>query len=329
MTKINSLLRRSVSCQTAWIILLLPSLTTDAAELPQWVQAPPQDSAVAIYGVGEGKNRDLAKSAALAAIAGSMMTKVEGSTSVNQRQDQYGFSEQVEISVKTKVKDIALSHYKVVDAKKASRRWWVLVELDRSAMFTDALTGLDEADLALTNAMVLYSGLSRLEQYLGHAELRVQLDAARAALELARSVGRDFRGEEYAQRYQNFLDQVARSKRELAIRVNSDELANQFSQKLVNLLTRESIRAYLGRSELGNATIKISGERKQFDIGQSKMVKMTILLTTSDERGRQLVSIERSGVGESLVSYESALTLASNKLARECEAQGIRNCLGL
>ena len=98
----------------------------EAAALPAWVTAPPSDSSMVMYGVGDGDDREAAKAAALAAIAGTLMTKVQSSTSVDQHQNDAGFSEQIRVTVQTKVKDTALSSYKVVDAQRVSRRWWVL-----------------------------------------------------------------------------------------------------------------------------------------------------------------------------------------------------------
>jgi replicative superfamily II helicase len=114
-------------CVAMLMAYLLPAVSYGAQDLPEWVTSPPIDTVSSMYGVGEGKDRESAKSAALAAIAGTMMTKVQGSTLVNQRQDQDGFAEQVEQTVKTKVREVALSHYQVIEAERLRGRWWVLV----------------------------------------------------------------------------------------------------------------------------------------------------------------------------------------------------------
>lgn len=311
------------------VSLMLPAVCSYAKDLPAWVTSPPIDTVSSMYGVGEGKDRESAKSAALAAIAGTMMTKVQGSTFVNQRQDQGGYAEQVEQTVQTKVREVALSHYQVIEAEKSGGRWWVLVELDRIALFEDGIAELKQADRALTSAMGRYDALSLLERYLEEPQIRAQMDETYAALEFVRSAIPEFQGLEFAERYQDYEDRIARSRQGLSVRIESDALAREFSQRLVNLLARENVRASLGRAESGYATIRINSYREQYEFSRAKQVKLTLLLTTLDERNRQLASVERMEVGESLSSHDSALKQAANRLARECEARGVVNYLGL
>jgi hypothetical protein len=174
-----------------------------------------------------------------------------------------------------------------------------------------------------------YESLSLLERFLEGPQVRAQMDETRAALEFVRSVVPEFQGLDYSERYKYYENRIVRSRQSLAVRIDSDVPAREFSQRLVNLLARENIRASLGRAEAGYATIRINSYQEQYEFSHAKQVKLTLLLTTSDERNRQLASVERMEVGESLSSHDSALKQAANKLARECEARGVTNYLGL
>ena len=320
---------RSAVLMLSTLASLLFGVNVAGSELPSWVKAPPPDNDSVMYGVGDGKDRSSANTSALAAIAGALMTKVQGSTYVNLTQNKYGTEERVAVTVQTTIQDAALSHYRIVEAEKVSRRWYVLLELDRKALFSDATTNLKEVDAKLASMMLRYGSLSRLERYLGKNEFVAQLHDSRSALDFAQTVGPDFQGLEYVERYQEYENQIAWSTQELAFRVTSDELAVPFTKKLVNLLGKESLRARLGQPEAGYVTVSVSSEQRKFDLGKSKQVRLTLLLTTTDERGKHLASTERVGVGESLTSYESASRQASSKLARICESKGTISCLGL
>ena len=151
----------------------------------------------------------------------------------------------------------------------------------------------------------------------------------RAALEFVRSAVPEFQGLEFAERYQDYEDRIVRSRQDLSVRVESDVLAREFSQRLVNLLAKENVRASLGRAESGYATIRINSYQEKYEFSRAKQVKLTVLLTTLDEHNRQVASVERMQVGESLSSHDSALKQAANRLARECEARGVLTYLGL
>ena len=107
-----------------------------AASMPEWVTSPPADNAEYLYGVGEGDDREAAKSAALAAIAGTLMTDVRSSFAVSQTVNQGQLEEQVKAQVDTQVGNTELSNFQVVEAKKISKRWWVLVQLPRAELIS-------------------------------------------------------------------------------------------------------------------------------------------------------------------------------------------------
>ncbi len=324
-------IRRIISGGVFLGILLCSALpgAAVAAELPAWVTSPPANDAAALYGVGEGDDREAAKSAALAAIAGTLMTDVRSSIDVSQTLNNGNLVERVEAQVKTQVRNTELSNYQVVEAVPVSSRWWVLLRLPLAQLVSATRTQLDERDQSLANTMARLQMQSMFEQYLNHGSVLAQIAEAQVTLVLLRAASPGFDGNAYAQRYLNYEDHIAKVRDELAIRVEGDELATEFPRHLVNLLAGQGVRASVGPPVDGQSNIRVRSEIEDYDFGTDIESKVTLRLITHDEKGKQLASVERNKVGASLSSKESARKQAENMLARDAEKQGVFTYLGL
>jgi hypothetical protein len=321
--------RASISALISGALLAVSLSTALAASLPDWVTSPPADSAEHLYGVGEGDDREAAKSAALAAIAGTLMTDVRSSFAVSQTVNQGQLEEQVRAQVDTQVGNTELSNFQVVEAKKISKRWWVLIQLPRAELINATKTRLDEADQSLTNAMNRLQQQSTLEQYLDQAPVAAQLEESQAALALLRAADTEFDGSAYTDRYVGYKDSLAAINRKLEIRISADSAAEEFAGKLVNLLSDERIKASVGSAEQGQSSIEIRSTVENFEFGGDKESKLQLRLVTLNDKGDVVASVERAEVGASPTSKEIAQQQAAGKLVREAERQGVFNFLGL
>jgi hypothetical protein len=307
---------------------VLPGAAT-AAKLPAWVTSPPVDDAEALYGVGEGGDREAAKSAALAEIAGTLVTDVRSSIGVSQTLTNGNLVERVEAQVITQVRNTELSNYQVIEANRVSRRWWVLVRLPRAVLVGTTRTRLDELDQGLANTMARSLTQSIFEQYLNQRSVAAQIAEVQATLLLLRAASPGFSGNAYAQRYLDYEDHIARIRRELAIRVEGDSLITRFSRDLVSLLTERGVRASMGHPVDGQSTIQVRSDIQSEKIGVDTEVIVTLWLITLDEKGNQLANIERNEVGTSLNGEETAQKQAEGMLARKAKKQGVFAYLGL
>jgi len=254
---------------------------------------------------------------------------VRSSFAVSQTVNQGQLEEQVKAQVDTQVGNTELSNFQVVEAKRISKRWWVLVQLPRAELIDATQARLSEADQTLTNSMNRLQRQSVLEQYLNKAPAVVQLEDSQGALALARAADTEFDGAAYSDRYVGYEDSLATINRKLEIRVTSDAAATEFAGKLVNLLTDERIKASMGTAGQGQTSIEITTSVENFEFGADKESKVLLRLVTVSDLGDVLASVERQEVGASPTSQEIAQKQATGKLVREAERQGVFNFLGL
>jgi hypothetical protein len=319
------------------LIVLIPALigigcvaafSPGAPSYPSWVTSPPADNASSLYGVGESPNREAAKHAALAAIAGRLATQVRSSMSIEQRQDPSGFSEELESHVNTRVKDTGLSHFEVQEAVKVGPRWVVLVRVSRPDLIAANLTALRESDHALQQQMQRLEAQSDLARYLASRSVLERIQKSRANIAILHSVSSDFEGRPELKRYLGYEDVLARSRYRLRARVTANETALTLAEQLTSQLTQDGLSARIGTATPGAVTVTLDGEARRRERYGDKEVRLIVSIKTLDDTGGDFANLERRAVATSAHSYEDALARATEALARECAKLGATACLG-
>jgi hypothetical protein len=327
---VSKILRtHSLLLQSILLLLAAVAAPAMAAKEPAWVNSPPADDTQFLYGVGEGDSRDTARAAALAEIAGTLMTAVESSIQVSQTLSDGQYEENVKAEVATQVRNTEFSNYQVLEAKKVSKRWWVLVQLSRTELIGIARARLNESDQSLNNTIKRLQRQSLLEQYLNKKPAVKQLEATQANLALLRTADMNFSGNEYTDRYLDYEDYLARIPRKVNIRVKSDNKAQDLASKLVNLFADQNIKAATGNADTNQSGITITSEIKDFKFDNVHESRVVLRITTLNEQGEQLASVVHTEVGSSLTSAGIARKQTYGLHARNAEEQGVFRFLGL
>lgn len=142
-------LQRLVWGLSAMLVLASLSPVAQAAALPAWVSAPPQDNLIAFYGVGEGPNLNEATQQALRSIAGKLSTRIRSDAVSHGGISGNTVTRSYQETVEAYIQDIKLSAYNVRQAELVGGRYFVLVEMSREDFVRDTQLQLEtvEADL--------------------------------------------------------------------------------------------------------------------------------------------------------------------------------------
>jgi hypothetical protein len=300
-----------------------------AGGLPSWVTKPPADTSDSIFGVGDGQDLASSKSGALAAIAGQLMTMVKSSIEVRQEQTGDDYLEEVRATVDAQVKDTALSHYQVKEVAEVGGTWFTLVELSRRDFISQNQRHLADQDGSLVQLVKRQSTQSNLVRFLSGPEATTAIMRAKTTVEMLRSIDPKFDGGDYMKRYRGYEDAIANTANSLRIYVKADDAASRLARDLSDQLVKSDIRASIREPSEPHSTVLLRSNVEQRASFGAKAVKLAILVTTLDERGAELASLERIGNGTSIASYDTALGLASKNLASECTKTGALKYLGL
>ncbi len=315
----------------AMAVLAVFALDSVAAKrgLPDWVMNPPRDTTDYIYGVGEGSDLSAARAAAIANIAGTLMTEVDSTTEISQVLDQQGLVEKLRADVNTRVRNTELSGIQIEQTEKIKKTWYALAALPRSQLVNSTMQQLREVDTDITSSLERMQRSSVLEQYLGQAQLTAKLIEAGALVTLLRAANPGFMGREFSERYVSHANYLKDVSKRLIIKVDPDDATDALGRSLVNQLASRNVRASVGKPGEGDSTIRITSDFSDADYGGDLETVMTVRLTTVDEKGQQLASVERKTVGASRTSIETARRQAIGAMSRDSDKQGVFTYLGL
>lgn len=133
----------------------------------------------------------------------------------------------------------------------------------------------------------------------------------------------------YMSRYLAIRDGAAKDRIAIRTVIETDEISKVFSQSLSNQLTQHGFRARVGKARSGEVVIRVVGtveNREAFGVKQSTL---TLMLTTLDDAGVQLASVERRGQASASSGYPMALKLAAKKMAKDAKKTNPLEYLGL
>ncbi len=167
-----------------------PSNTSE--QLPSWVTQPPRDDSNYLYGIGQGKELDKAKGAALADIAGKLLIAVSSETESHSVLDSRIVRDHFQSSVATQVKEMQLGHYEVMEVKPYGGQLWILIRLNRVELVRGIEKQLKDHDQQLHQYVDMLQSYSGLERYLALPELSDKLQKSEADALLLSSADSSF-----------------------------------------------------------------------------------------------------------------------------------------
>ena len=306
----------------------LTQKTAKPVALPQWVKSPPRDNAESFFGIGEGKDIERAKSAALADIAGKLMTSVASDTTIRTVANANKVEEDFRRSVKTQVQDTKLSHFEVVELQESRQGYWALIKLSRAQLISSTARQWNDKDDRVVADMQRFKAYSVLERYLLSSEIEPQLVKARSLMLLLRSADPSFDYKKHNSQYLDYEGRVKNAKHQLQFSVQTDRSGKQVAKSLVDLLSAEGFKANITRSK-SSANIEIETQIKYLSAGREKMAQLKTLFSTSDAKGRVIANKEYTAAGSSLTSNDMAMQQAVADLKYTIEDQGVLYSLGL
>jgi hypothetical protein len=330
-----TLTRRSIAIRDLTLILMMSVFVippVSAESLPEWVSRPPADTTDAWYGVGEGGNVENARAQALADLAGRLATKVLSDVKI----DQYSISsergstyeERISSMVSTQVEDTKLSHYRLKETQDFEGRIWALVELSISKMIASNEAELRDRDTRVSQFVNRRAKRSRLERMLGEPELSRVLTEAESSILMLRSLRPGFDGG-YMPRYLEIRNGAAKDRIAIRTVIETDEVSKVFSQQLSSQLNQRGFHARVGRSTPGDVVIRVAGSVENREAFGVKQTTLTLMLTTLDDEGAQLASVERRGRASASSGYPKALELAAKTMAKDAKKNNPLEYLGL
>jgi len=304
--------------KTRVIAALLLIATSVGCNAQQWWQTPPSDSEQYLYGQGEGFTRDQAQQQALADIAGKLSTELNASLERSTFESNDASSDVINRDINSRVADIQLGQFEVVETTEVNGRTRVLVKLDRNklaAQWRQRIAAIE----AVIIPMLTPQQVASLQGWLA---LNGQRDAASEVDHLRASLTALVQDEPAPSLYQALKQQL--QQHQLAVKVNGSSTV--LSAAIYQSLRREGIHA----CEQAACPIVINYSYDfEHETYFSEYYSRIVLDLKVTEHNQVLSHIDWSTQVTSATSYQSADRGALDVTKRHLEQTGIWQFLEL
>lgn len=316
-----------------WALLLLVALcytsTVYSKGLPAWFQTPPSDNADTLFGIGQGTSLQTATQSALESIAGKIMTEVESDMTIaTQVQDNVANS-QVASQVRSQVAKTNLANYTVEAQQKDGKDFYVLVKVNQKAVWQanqDALKELEAEIDAYFDDLQSKSTLSVSED---QSAITDKIHLARSKALISRSLNPNYDHTTISNKLRGYQDRLKKKVANNAIYITGSADLKALAQRVANQLTNEGYTVTLTPSNNNATVIYLEGSFREYDQFNQKHVTARAVIRVTDEFKKPIYTKEVVLNGSSLMSYDSAKTIAVNRYLKELELDGAAASFGL
>jgi len=317
------------ACQTKPIIDAQQSSLVDRQIKPEWINNPPQDSHLYLYGFGEATTKKEAIQEALADLAAKLGVTVSSQFTTQLRVKLRGYEtveRDSEKKIATEVKALTLNQYQVEHVYVASpMQVSVLIKTNKASLYAAYQRELETIVRAFKANQTIYRQAGHYQRYQLASHEQQSRAAFHRKLLIAKTLNpsMDMR---YFLKYENQVIQQYRSaKAALSFRVSySDEESRAFSRLISTALAQVNLL----KQRANSLQVKVKTSVKYsytngFYIGHYRV-------SIADYEGSKLIGGRQFNLkGMSLHSRSATQRQALKKLTQIINEKGYWYCLGL
>lgn len=302
----------------------------DAAIVPTWVNAVPQDSVQFLYGVGEGKNRQAAIQNALTDLTAKLGVTVSAQFSSTLTVQKYGYElvkQDTQKSISTEIKAIAINQYQVEQSyAPIPTLVYVLLKTDKHKLFVTYKQELDQQvrHYQVDRQQLRSAGV--LQRYQHARQERQKLATFFRKMLIAEVLNPKMIMQDYLQYEQQVLNDKQRLKQLIKFKVlANNSISRQLAEVLKGHLAQEQL---LAANIASKFKLKVSVSESLSQAYDFYIGRYTINLSVY-ESGKQVGGRQFYIKGQGTKNYQAAQRQAIKKFAKIFNTQTLWQVLGL
>ncbi|MFC2073661.1 LPP20 family lipoprotein [Campylobacterota bacterium] len=301
-----------------------------AISYPSWYLNPPQNDGSSLYGVGDGRDINTAKTSALNSIAASLSITVSSEFKKSESTQSFNGNESAYHSalntIKAQVKEIEFSDYQVIQNQATSTKALVLVEVSRAKLFQKQKEKLERFSTELAAEQKNIARQSSLQKAFMYSNQVQKAQKLNSLALLTKTINANFNVEP-------FLQQVAKTKQvhndsinNTRVYVSADKEAKVFIDVLKEGLNKAGLKVVRNNE---NASIHIKNSFQTDEIYGFKIAKASISFSSKDAKNKTIATRSIKLSGKSRYDYDKAKANAAQVLGQQIEQEGIYTLLGI
>jgi hypothetical protein len=304
-----------------------PDASTNS--LPSWYLNTSADSPFYYYGVGSGASKSEAINEALNQIAGKISVVVESTFKSKQKSSmnngKSSFSNEVDQSIKAKIQGIKFSNYKVSKNAQIGKKIYLLVKVDREALFKSKLKELNAIDVNIDSEWKRSENLTNFEKIKLSSAIQKDIINAKAMFPILTAIKNDFLDASYNSKYNDYNSKFSKLKDNIYAYIKKGN-SPKFESIVRKYLSQYGIKLVdkLSSSTKSLIIIEVKKESKQlpFKLKNNKFVKVTVQINTYSSKNKLLAKNSVSVKNVSKISVKDASN-KTEKFEKLIISQGI------
>ena len=300
-----------------------------SAKAPEWYLNPPPDTPEALYGLGERRTLELAKSAALSDVAGKLGTQIKSQLTLTQSRMGDRTRDAMSEEINAAVANTEITHFELVNSAQGGLGYRVLVKVDKAKMADELQVRIAELQAEINhkfNAVAKYSDLAKLK---AGSTIEPQLAELKAKASTLRAISPGMDNGPLLKALAGYEAKIESARSRLVVMVKHDSSSKIFAQKLEALLSEKRIKVVSSGGSRGKTVIDLASEVEYFDTLGDMHARLRMVIRSIDDRGKVIATRNEQQSGYSRSSKQAALEQANYKLAEQYTSQGVFTALGI
>ncbi len=318
-----------VACQTKSTVKVLPSSLVHRQIEPEWINNPPQDSHLYLYGFGEAATKKAAIQEALADLAAKLGVTVSSQFKTELRVKQRGYEaveRDSEKKIVTEVQALTLNQYQIEDVYVASpMQVSVLIKTNKSSLYAAYQRELEAIVKTFKANQATYIQAGQYKRYQLASDEQQRYAAFHRKLLIAKTLSPSMDMTPYLRYEKQVMQQYQSAKAALSFRVSySDKQSRAFSRPISNALAQVNLLKQQANSVQVNVKVLVEySYTNGFYIGRYRV-------SITDYEGATLIGGRQFNLkGMSLQSRAATQRRALNKFTQMINEKGYWYTLGL
>ncbi len=297
---------------------------------PSWFINPPHNNGSSLYGVGEGRDINAAKTSALNAIAASLSITVSSKFKKSESTNSFNGNENAYHSalntIKAQVKEIEFNDYQIIQNQVTPQSALVLVEVSRARLFENQKEKLERFSTELAAEQKNISRQSSLQKAFMYSNQVKKAQKLKSLALLAKSINSNFNTDPYLQQEAKIRQSHNDSVNDVKVYVSADTEARIFIDVLKEGLNKAGLKTVDNRA---NARIHLKNSFQTDEIYGFKIAKANLSLSSKDANNKTIATKSIKLSGKSRYDYDKAKANSAYALGQKIEQEGIYTLLGI
>lgn len=298
--------------------------------LPDWVVLPPDDTAEAIYGVGEGRSLREARDDALADIAGKLETRVSADVEMETVLANGEERSRTRNRIRTTTEALRLTEFRTHKSAESATGLFVLVSIDRASLISSMEAELATLDSEITGRLSDSEGDSVKRMFRLTMSLPLIHQGISKAMLLQSLAQTPARYQARLSEYQSLLNERESLQQSVRIGVRWDNNTAGVGEAVLESLLRHGVHSEPANTgEHYDGFIEIASQRVDSEIFNEFHVQLNANADLLGADGAIVSSARYQAAASSLASYEAATVSVNRVIARQVREQGVWRALNM